>query len=39
MWVGSRSCQAAGDRFDELELSILVAEVFTTEERESAFPM
>jgi len=28
--------QAAGDRFNELELSILVAEVFTTEEREAA---
>jgi probable F420-dependent oxidoreductase len=28
--------QAAGDRFDDLELSILVAEVFTTEEREAA---
>ena len=28
--------QAAGSRFDELELSILVAEVFTTEEREAA---
>jgi probable F420-dependent oxidoreductase len=28
--------QAAGDRFDELELNILVGEVFTTEEREQA---
>lgn len=28
--------QAAGDRFADLELSILIAEVFTTEEREAA---
>lgn len=28
--------QAAGDRFDELELNILIGEVFTTEEREQA---
>jgi probable F420-dependent oxidoreductase len=28
--------QAAGDRFKDLELNILVAEVFTTEEREQA---